>query len=166
VSNTVRLADVILHDSITDGPGLRSVIWFQGCERNCVGCHNLKTQDPTGGFLSDTDVIIDELINRKMLSGVTISGGEPFNQKKALLAIVKELKKTGISIWVYSGYQYAELMNDSAGHLILSYIDVLVDGPFILGLRDLRLRFRGSSNQRLIDVQASRMADKETLLPD
>jgi len=82
------------------------------------------------------------------------------------LAIVKELKKTGISIWVYSGYQYAELMNDSAGHLILSYIDVLVDGPFILGLRDLRLRFRGSSNQRLIDVQASRMADKETLLPD
>jgi len=166
VSNTVRLADVILHDSITDGPGLRRVIWFQGCERNCPGCHNPKTQDPTGGFLSDTDVIINELINRKMLSGVTISGGEPFNQKEALLAIVKELKRVGISIWIYTGYNYEELMNDKTAQSILSNIDVLVDGPFILGLRDLRLRFRGSSNQRLIDVQASRLSEKEIILLD
>jgi len=160
------LADVILHDSITDGPGLRRVIWFQGCERNCPGCHNPKTQDPTGGFLSDTDVIINELINRKMLSGVTISGGEPFNQKEALLAIVKELKRVGISIWIYTGYNYEELMNDKTAQSILSNIDVLVDGPFILGLRDLRLRFRGSSNQRLIDVQASRLSEKEIILLD
>ena len=164
MSNTVRLADVILHDSITDGPGLRSVIWFQGCERNCAGCHNLKTQDPTGGFLRDTDAIIDELKNRKMLSGVTISGGEPFNQKEALLTIVNELKKIGISIWIYTGYTYEELMTDKTAQSILSAIDVLVDGPFILGLRDLGLRFRGSSNQRLIDVQASRLRENEIIL--
>ena len=166
MSNTVRLADVILHDSITDGPGMRSVIWFQGCERNCLGCHNKKTQDPKGGFTSEITVIIDELIHQKMLSGVTISGGEPFNQKEALLTIVQQLKKAGLSIWVYTGYHYEELVDDPTAKLILSYIDVLVDGPFKLNLRDLQLHFRGSSNQRLIDVQASCLAEKVIVLTD
>ncbi len=160
MSNTVRLADVILHDSITDGPGMRSVIWFQGCERDCLGCHNKKTQDPKGGFTSEISVIIDELTHKKMLSGITISGGKPFNQKEALLTIVRMLKKAGLSIWVYTGYYYEELLNDQTNQLILSYIDVLVDGPFTLSLRDLQLHFRGSSNQRLIDVQASYLSKK------
>lgn len=153
VSKKIRIAGKV-DDSIVDGPGIRYTIFFQGCPHHCLGCHNPETHDFNGGHFEDIEDIMKEIKSNPLLFGVTISGGEPFSQKEELLILVKEIRKTNLNIMVYTGYTFENLINsDIITKEILNNIDYLVDGPFILKERDLELIFRGSRNQRYIDVK-------------
>lgn len=154
-SKKLRLASKLTYDSIVDGPGIRMVLWTQGCPHHCPGCHNPQTHDTQGGVEEETSVVIQAIHDAHLQTGLTLSGGEPFDQPAALLDIVKEAKKDGLSIWAYSGYLFEELMKDSARRMLLEEIDILVDGRFMEDQKDYRLRFKGSKNQRIIDVQES-----------
>lgn len=156
----LRIASPITTDSIVDGPGLRAVVWTQGCQHNCRGCHNPKTHSLVGGFEVDTKEIIEEIKSLKLHKGITLSGGEPFLQPEALEEIARESKNIGLDVWAYTGFTFEELLkNNNPSYLknlsLLNNIDVLVDGKFIENKRDINLKFRGSSNQRIIDVKRS-----------
>lgn len=151
----LRLASKCNVDSIVDGPGLRTVIWTQGCPHHCKNCHNPQTHDVDGGFEMEIEELIAFIDQLHLQSGVTLSGGEPFLQAKTLLPVVRYIKEKKMNIWAYSGYTYDELIKDSDKLELLKYVDVLVDGRFVDELKDYRLRFKGSKNQRIIDVQAS-----------
>lgn len=146
------------NDSIVDGPGIRFTIFTQGCPHNCKGCHNPQTHDFSGGELTDTDTLLERIKANPLLDGVTFSGGEPFCQAEALAALGREIKKLGLNIVTYTGYTFEQLYNDreknGLGEL-LAVTDHLIDGPFILEQKDWNIKFRGSSNQRYIDCQAS-----------
>lgn len=164
VSNKIRIAGKV-DDSIVDGPGIRYTVFFQGCPHHCPGCHNPETHDFNGGHFEEIDDIINEIKKNPLLLGVTISGGEPFSQKEELLTLVKEIRKTNLNIMVYTGYTFENLINsDNVTKEILSNIDYLVDGPFILKERDLELIFRGSRNQRYIDVKKTLKENKIILV--
>lgn len=156
----LRLASEITYDSIVDGPGLRMVIWVQGCIHHCYKCHNPQTHNLDGGVIVDTNYIIEQLKKLKLQRGITLSGGEPFLQPKALSLIAKAAKLENLDVWCYSGFNY-EYLIDKENPLyiynksLLQNIDVLVDGKFIYDKRDIALKFRGSSNQRIIDVKKS-----------
>ena len=156
----------IIHDSIVDGEGIRSVIFTQGCPHNCPGCHNPKTIPFEGGTALDIDTVIAD-IKHAGLNKVTFSGGEPFAQAEQLYHIAKALKACGYNIWSYSGYTYEALIRhkDPFKQKLLSQIDILVDGPFLLYQRSIEALFRGSSNQRIIDVQKS-LAQNEVVLAE
>ena len=151
----IRIAGIV-NDSIVDGPGFRLAVFTQGCIHGCPGCHNPKTHDFNGGYDMDTDAIVLQAKENILLDGVTLSGGEPFCQSRACAEIAGKVKKIGLNVWCYTGYTYEELIagNDDWKEL-LNEIDVLVDGRFEIEKKTLNCRFRGSSNQRLIDVQAS-----------
>lgn len=156
----IKLASPLTVDSIVDGPGLRAVIWTQGCKHNCKGCHNPHTHDFNGGVEYPIEEIINQIKKLKFHRGITLSGGDPFEQPKPLIEICKEAKKIGLDIWAYSGYTFEELTDIKNPNYftwmnLLEYIDVLVDGRFIESKKDLFLKFRGSSNQRIIDVERS-----------
>lgn len=156
----IRLSSDITFDSIVDGPGLRAVIWTQGCVHNCIGCHNPQTHNLYDGYEVDTTDIIDKIKHLKLQRGITLSGGEPFLQPEALEEIAKEARKYKFDVWSYTGFTFEELLNkENPSYFknlnLLKQIDVLVDGKFIESKKDIRLRFRGSSNQRIIDVQKS-----------
>ncbi|MBE5938495.1 MAG: anaerobic ribonucleoside-triphosphate reductase activating protein [Lachnospiraceae bacterium] len=155
--NKLRIAGT-LQDSIVDGPGLRYVIFTQGCPHHCEGCHNPDTHDFLAGKDADVDKIISQISNNKMLSGVTFSGGEPMCQAEALVPIAKEVKKMGKHLMIYTGYVYEELLEkpDEGIRQLLELADVLVDGPFVLAKRNLTLIYRGSENQRVIDLNKTR----------
>ena len=155
-NHQLRIAGVV-NDSIVDGPGYRFTIFTQGCPHRCPGCHNPQTHDPRGGSWRDTDGLMGEILGNPLLEGVTFSGGEPFSQAEILAQLGREIKKHGLSLWCYSGYTLESLlaMNKPSVNHLLEVADVLVDGPFILEERDLELSFRGSRNQRLIDLPAS-----------
>lgn len=148
----VRLASGLTRDSIVDGDGLRTVIWTQGCRHNCEGCHNKKAQSFSGGLLVRVEDIKKEIDKLKIQRGITFSGGEPFEQSKACSDIAKYAKSRGYDIWAYTGYLIEDLIKDKEKFNFLKQVDILVDGPFILEKRDLTLKFRGSSNQRIVDV--------------
>ena len=145
-------------DSIVDGPGIRYSIFVQGCPHHCPGCHNPQTHPFEGGSLVDTDKLLADIKLNPLLDGVTFSGGEPFCQAAALAEIGRKIRKLGLNIMTYSGFTFEQLYErrdqDGIGDL-LAVTDVLVDGRFMEDLRSLELRFRGSSNQRIIDVPAS-----------
>ncbi|MBR3199438.1 MAG: anaerobic ribonucleoside-triphosphate reductase activating protein [Bacilli bacterium] len=169
-SKYIRLAADLQSDSIVDGPGLRTVIWTQGCSHHCKGCQNPQTWDYNGGGLVPIEMVkeaIDELENQ---DGITFSGGDPMFQVDACLELAKYCKEKGYNIWVYTGFTYEELMKMSLNNPnykeILSYIDILVDGRFILKERDLSLLFRGSRNQRLIDVKKTLEKNEVVLLDE
>ncbi|MDF2566993.1 MAG: anaerobic ribonucleoside-triphosphate reductase activating protein [Oscillospiraceae bacterium] len=144
----------ILSESIVDGPGIRMVVFFQGCPHGCEGCHNPKTHDFKGGKYKSIDNIIKKIRENPLLSGVTISGGEPFCQPKELLELVKRIKQEKKGIIIYSGYKIEELLQmESTIKEILQNTDYLIDGKFDIAKRDLLLKFRGSSNQRVIDCR-------------
>ena len=154
--DSIRLAADLQEDSIVDGPGLRTVIWTQGCSHKCKGCHNKSTWDFKGGALvplSEVKKALDEIENQ---DGITFSGGDPMFQPHACLELAKYCKNKGYNIWLYTGFTYEELIKmsekDTVYKDILKYIDVLVDGRFILKEKDLSYLFRGSRNQRLIDI--------------
>ncbi|MDD6467277.1 MAG: anaerobic ribonucleoside-triphosphate reductase activating protein [Erysipelotrichaceae bacterium] len=151
----IRLARGLQTDSIVDGAGLRCVLWTQGCYHNCKGCHNPTTHDGNGGELFDVETVLTWMKRYAYHDGITFSGGEPFLQVEPLIEIAKEAKAMGWNIWCYTGYVYEQLLEDEKKRALLSYIDVLVDGPFILEEKSMSVPFRGSKNQRLIDVKRS-----------
>ncbi len=151
----IRLADDILTDSIVDGEGLRSVIWTQGCSHNCKGCHNPETHDFNKGVLKDVEFVKEKIKNLNLQDGITLSGGDPFFQIKPCLEIAKFAKKQGLNVWAYTGFTFEDLLKNKDAVELLKQIDVLVDGKFELEKKSLNLKFRGSSNQRIINVAKS-----------
>ena len=154
--NTIRLAGVV-RESIVDGPGLRFTVFCQGCPHGCEGCHNPATHDFEGGYDCEISKIIAAVDENPLLDGVTFSGGEPMCQPEAFTVLAEELKKRNLNIMVYTGYTYEELLRlaetrPAVGKL-LELTDYLVDGRFILAQRDLTLPFRGSTNQRILDMK-------------
>lgn len=145
-------------ESIVDGKGIRYVIFTQGCPHHCPGCHNPQTHDFAGGYLADTDKLLDELRQNPLLKGVTFSGGEPFCQPAPLAELAEKIHALGLDVTVYSGFTYEQLVDkrDPAVDALLRQADVLVDGRYEEDQRDLTLRFRGSSNQRVIDLNRTR----------
>ena len=166
----IRLAADLQTDSIVDGPGLRAVLWTQGCSHHCKGCQNPQTWDFDGGGLVPIKEVLAAIDELKYHTGLTLSGGDPLYQVKECLEIIKYARKKGLNIWVYTGFTWEEIMKMSKKDKIylefLKYVDVLVDGRFILEERDLSLLFRGSRNQRLIDVPKSLKEDKIILLDE
>lgn len=160
----LRIAGTI-SDSIVDGPGIRYVIFTQGCPHHCPGCHNPQTHDFAGGKEADLEQILREIDQHRMLSGVTFSGGEPFCQAEALVPLAEALKARNLHLMVYTGYLFEQLqkMEDPAVQKLLSLADVLVDGPFILEQRNLTLQYRGSENQRVIDLVKTRQSGEIVL---
>lgn len=154
----------IVEESVVDGDGLRFVIFAQGCKRACPGCQNKSTWDLLGGKLMDTEDIFAQ-INDPLLSGVTFSGGEPFLQSEAFTELAKKIHAKNLNIWCYTGNTYEEILkrNDPKELELLNNVDILVDGDFREDLRDLTLKFRGSGNQRIIDLNATRTRNKITL---
>ena len=146
-----------IQDSIVDGPGLRFVVFTQGCPHACPGCHNPETHDINGGEEKAVEEIIAEMRKNPLTDGLTLSGGEPFLQARDCAALAIAAKSDGLNVWAYSGWTYEQLcgmaQDDADINALLSLIDVLVDGRFEEAKRSLGLRFRGSSNQRLIDVR-------------
>ena len=155
---SIQLAGII-RESIVDGPGIRFVVFVQGCPHKCPGCHNAETHDPAGGYTGDTSRLFDEFIKNPMLKGMTFSGGEPFEQAHPLIELAKQVHETGKNIITFTGYTLEYLLahaNDENGYLdLLKQTDILIDGPFILEKKSMLLHFRGSSNQRALDVAAS-----------
>lgn len=154
----IRIAGTV-SESIVDGPGFRYTVFAQGCPHNCPGCHNPQTHDFGGGRTVDTDELFAECVEDPLNKGVTFSGGEPFCQAKPLYELGRRFKERGLPLWCYSGWTFEELLGKSEkdGDVanLLSISDVLVDGRFVEERKSLALRFRGSDNQRLIDVPRS-----------
>lgn len=155
-------------DSIVDGEGWRYVIFFQGCNHNCLGCHNPETHDFNGGKEFNVDDILKDLkeLNPSKFMDITLSGGDPFFQAKEAINLCRALKKEDYNIWAYTGFEFEEFLNFINNKTtderinrdmieMLSYIDVVVDGKFNRDEITLELEYRGSSNQRLVDVQKS-----------
>lgn len=160
----LRLAAELTIDSVVDGPGLRTVVWCQGCCHQCPECHNPATHSRTGGFERAVSQVIREILAVEMQSGVTFSGGEPMLQAEGCAAVARVLKQRGINIWCYSGFTFEYLLKRPECVEFLHYIDVLVDGRFIPELKSYDLAFRGSANQRLIDVSKSLKENQAILL--
>ena len=132
-------------------------IFTQGCHHHCPGCQNPQTHDFAGGHFIDIEEILAMIDENPLLDGVTFSGGDPMEQSAALIPLAREIKERGMNLIIYTGYTYERLMELSASRPgffeLLSFADILIDGPFIMAKKSLELKFRGSSNQRLIDVQ-------------
>lgn len=158
MSEKLRLAGVI-RESIVDGPGIRMTVFVQGCPHHCKGCHNAQTWNFDGGYDGSVEKIIEEAKKDPLLRGITLSGGEPFSQAKPLSKLAKLAHENGLDIMTYTGYTFEKLLSGFKEHPeweeLLKQTDYLVDGPFILEQRDLLLHFRGSKNQRLLDVKKS-----------
>ena len=142
-------------DSIVDGTGLRYTVFTQGCHHNCPECHNPETHDPNGGKEVDIEDIIAEFKRNPLLSGITLSGGEPFLQAEACLELARAAHGIGRDVWAYTGFTLEQLRAKGDEHInaLLNEVDVLVDGRFVKDGRSLELKFRGSKNQRLIDMK-------------
>ena len=156
----------IERNSIVDGDGLRYVIFTQGCNHRCKGCHNPETWDFNGGTEVGTDELLKEIKEDPLIDGVTLSGGDPLFQADKLIDFVKQIRDAGLNIWIYTGFIFDEFLkyekNETADKRInnsmielLKLSDVVVDGPFKIDKRTLELKFRGSKNQRLIDSKKS-----------
>lgn len=161
----LRLASGLTYDSIVDGPGLRMVIWAQGCIHNCYKCHNPQTHKLDGGIIVNTDYIINEMKKLKLHKGITLSGGEPFLQAKELSIIAQEAQTNNLDVWCYTGFLFEELMSESNPNYmdnmkLLKYIDVLVDGKFEEDKKNISLTLRGSTNQRIINVKETLKENK------
>ena len=154
----MRIAGTI-QDSIVDGPGFRFVVFTQGCESRCEGCHNPGTWDMDGGTETSVGDIIDEMLGNPLTDGLTLSGGEPFLQAADCVRLAAAAREKGLNIWVYTGYRFEELIaklkSEPQVKELLELTDALIDGPFILAERTLSLRWRGSRNQRVLDMKKS-----------
>ncbi len=154
----LRIAGIV-KESVVDGPGIRFVVFSQGCKHNCKGCHNPGTHDLNSGKLVDIEEILNEIKKDPLLLGVTFSGGEPFLQAKPFADLAKKIHKLGLNIITYTGYKFEDLISqmnrENSYEELLNNTDILVDGKFILEEKSLMLKFRGSKNQRVIDVKES-----------
>lgn len=155
-NNELRVLD-ILEDTTVDGPGFRTSIYLAGCRHHCPGCHNPGSWDEAGGHVMNVGQLM-QIIVADPFANVTLSGGDPLFQATGCLELCRRIKtETDKTIWCYTGYTWEAIQHEAKAEVmgLLQYLDVLVDGPFVQSLRDTDLLFRGSSNQRLIDVQAS-----------
>ena len=154
----MRVAGLV-QDSIVDGPGFRFVVFTQGCELRCEGCHNPATWDINGGDEISVDEIVAEMRKNPLTDGLTLSGGEPLLQAGECALLAAAARESGLNVWVFTGFTFEELVNKADGKPeiknLLELTDVLVDGAFVLSERTLSLRWRGSKNQRVVDVQKS-----------
>lgn len=166
-TNLVRLAG-IAYESLVNGPGLRRVFFAQGCKHNCKGCFNPSTHDLEGGELKNIDELVDDIKSNPIIKGVTFSGGDPFEQAEEFSIIAKKVKDLGLNVWCYTGYTFEYILESMNGgnnwNELLNNVDVLVDGKFDEDKKDLKLKFRGSSNQRIIDVKRSINLKKTVIL--
>ena len=156
---SIRVAGTV-SDSITDGPGIRYTLFVQGCPHHCPGCHNPQTHDFSGGKEMEEEEIIAAINKNPLLSGLTLSGGEPMCQARALAHLVERVRKECPRIKevaCYTGFTFEELAEGTAEGAteLLAQLDTLIDGRFVQALRSWEIRFAGSSNQRVIDVPAS-----------
>ncbi len=156
IEGTLRIAGTA-RESIVDGPGIRYTVFTQGCPHHCPGCHNPQTHTFEGGRDVGLEELIKDICRNPMIKGVTFSGGEPFCQPGPLSELAAGLREKGKHIMVYTGYTFEQLceMDDPAAGKLLRLTDLLVDGPFIQQERNIELRFRGSANQRILNVPAS-----------
>jgi len=164
---TIRVAGIV-NDSITDGPGLRFALFVQGCPRACPGCHNPQSIPSEGGEIHTSEDLIGQIRRNPLLTGVTFSGGEPLIQAAALLPLAKMIREEDLDLAIYTGYTLEEILkkNDPDILALLSFANVLIDGPFLIGRRNLSLRFRGSDNQRILDVPKSLVMKKAVWTDD
>jgi len=170
MGDSIRIAGIV-RESIVDGPGISFAIFCQGCPHDCPGCHNPETHDFAGGYDCSVETLLKEIDKDPMLAGVTFSGGEPMCQPVGFSALGKEVKKRGLDITIFSGYTLDQLLDRARGIRggkdlsfeerkataeLLQMVDVLIDGPYVAAQRDLTLKFRGSANQRVIDMKKTR----------
>ena len=165
----IRLATLeIQRDSIVDGEGIRAVIWTQGCSHHCTGCHNPETHSFRDGFLVDIESVKQQITQLEGQDGITFSGGDPMEQAEVCSELAQYCHSIGLNVWCYTGYTFEELIDKMkyfpAIKTFLENIDVLVDGKFILSERSYDVIFRGSKNQRLIDVPNSLKKNKVILI--
>ena len=151
----LRVAGVI-EESIVDGPGIRFVLFLQGCPLHCPGCQNPQTWDFDGGTLVPASEVLERIKANPLAKGVTFSGGEPFVQAERLLPLAEELKEQGYHLMAFSGYTLEELIQKPGCLALLEKLDLLVDGPYVEAKKSLELRFRGSSNQRILNIAKTR----------
>lgn len=147
-----RIMDIIRGTTV-DGPGFRTAIYMAGCTHRCPGCHNPQSWDFNAGIEMSLDEIL--AVVREEDFDVTLTGGDPFCSPAHTLQLVKAIKGAGYGIWVYTGYLHEEILKNRDLRPILDYVDVVVDGPFIETKRDPDLKFRGSSNQRIISLKGN-----------
>ncbi len=151
--NALRVLRIVEGTSV-DGPGLRTAIYLAGCFHHCPGCHNPQSWDFAGGEPRTLDELMSVIARNE--APVTLSGGDPLQQPRGMRALVHRIKRElGYNVWSFTGYTWEEIMSNHRLRQAVEELDVLVDGPFELDKRDTSLLFRGSSNQRLVDVQQS-----------
>ncbi len=164
--STIRLFGLVT-DSIVDGIGMRVAIFTQGCPHACPGCHNVGSHDPNAGTQWNIDDVEKKFSDNPLLDGITLSGGEPFEQPDACAQLANRAHQKGLTVWAYTGYRYEELqamsLKNEGIKALLMQVDVLIDGRFILAKKSLDLLFCGSSNQRLIDMNATKQAGEVVL---
>lgn len=165
----LRLAG-ISYESLVDGPGLRTVIWGQGCPHACPGCHNAHTQEANGGEIVGIEEIFRGIDTSFLAQGITLSGGEPFLQPAAFAEIAAYARGKRMDVWAYTGYTFERLLQLATEQpdviKLLKSVDILVDGPFVQAEKNLNLVFRGSGNQRIIDVPMSLEKNEPIVIPD
>ncbi|QQY80326.1 anaerobic ribonucleoside-triphosphate reductase activating protein [Keratinibaculum paraultunense] len=168
MEDEIKIAGII-KESIVDGPGIRLAVFTQGCVHNCIGCHNPETHSFSGGYYMKIDEIVNMVKKNPLLDGITLSGGDPFVQPKACANLAKKVKEMGLNVVTYTGYTFEEIIqemeiNNSWKELLYS-TDILIDGRFDISKKSLLLKFRGSKNQRIIDVKKS-LNEKKIVLAD
>ena len=165
----IRLATPVLQtDSIVDGEGIRAVLWTQGCDHKCPGCHNPQTHSFDSGFILDVNEVKKQIDDLEGQDGITFSGGDPLYQTEACLEIAKHAKEKKMNVWCYTGFTFETLLmmknKNPKIEEFLKTIDVLIDGPFILEKKSYDCIFRGSTNQRIIDSKKSIKEGKVVLI--
>lgn len=159
----LKLAGIV-PDSVVDGPGIRVVVFCQGCPHRCPGCHNSDTWDMEGGSAFSEEQLYEIVTSNPLSKAVTFSGGEPFAQAHEIAQAARRLKAQGYEIASYSGYTFEQLQNGTeAQKELLNVIDILIDGPFVLEEKSLNLNFRGSKNQRVLNVPKSLQENRAVL---
>ena len=163
----IRIAG-IANDSIVDGPGLRMAVFFQGCLRGCPGCHNPGSWPLEGGTETTAEELLARIDSNPLLTGVTFTGGEPLLRAGALLPLAEGIRARGLDLAIYTGFSFEEIFadGDKEALALLAYASTLVDGPFVLEEKSLLLSFRGSGNQRILDVERSLAAGRAVLTND
>jgi len=158
-TDVIRMAGIV-RESIVDGPGIRFTVFCQGCPHNCEGCHNPETHDFNGGNDVKIDRILEEIDKNPLLAGITLSGGEPLCQPGPMSLLAQKVRERGLNVTVFSGYTYEEIMEMSHENddirILMDNTDILIDGRFVKEQRDLTLQFRGSKNQRVINMNKTR----------
>ncbi len=167
MQDTINVCGIVA-ESITDGPGIRYTVFCQGCIHKCNGCHNPESWPFEGGTIKTAEELVQDLKSHTMITGITFSGGEPFCQAEGFVALAKLCKQLGLEIACYTGYTLEFLLTQGTKAQIelLNHLDVLVDGKFEIGKKTLAAQFKGSSNQRVLDVKKSLATNTAVLMQD